>query len=478
VKVAPAAGQATGAEDQVTHFQRDGSAGTGAPAARSGLLAWAALLLVVSVVFGGASRENPLRLMSVELASLPLAFVSLRRIIGQGAWRGHALELFLVGVIIAIPLLQLAPLPPGVWSALPGRGPVLAALDAAALGRPWLPISLAPHDTLKAALALVAPAAMFLAALQLTAGEAQLMAKGWIVLAVVGLGLGVGQLIAPQGGAAWLYATTNYGSMVGFFANRNHEASFLLVLTPFAAALAGAATVRAGRPAAWLWGLFILLAIVGLGVVRSRAGLILAAPAIAGSLALLWTTSRAGPSWRTTAAVAGMAALAVGAVALFALTPILQRFAPQAEPYSRFVAWPYVERAAIAHLPLGAGIGAFDAVYRSVEPLGLVSTIYFNHAHNDYLELWLEAGWVGAAVFVAFAAWFAWATWAAWRGGSALARASSIAVLLILAHSLVDYPLRTETLAVLFAFCCGTLAQSRHAIDRASPAAPGGGSWR
>ena len=39
-----------------------------------------------------------------------------------------------------------------------------------------------------------------------------------------------------------------------------------------------------------------------------------------------------------------------------------------------------------------------------------------------------------------------------------LAQASSAAIFLLMAQSVVDYPLRTETLAVLFAFCCGGLA--------------------
>jgi mannose/fructose/N-acetylgalactosamine-specific phosphotransferase system component IIC len=75
------------------------------------------------------------------------------------------------------------------------------------------------------------------------------------------------------------------------------------------------------------------------------------------------------------------------------------------------------------------------------------------------LELWLETGWIGAAIVLVFLAWFASAALRAWRTGSDVARAASVAILLLMAESAVDYPLRTETLAVLFAFCCGTLAQ-------------------
>jgi len=447
-----------------------------APAGRSGLFVWAILLLVVSVVFGGASRENPLRLALVEVASLPLLGLALRRMAVSGAWRGRIWVLALLAVAVAIPLAQLIPLPPDLWARLPGRSLARAALDAAGAGRPWLPLSLAPQETLGAVLALAPPAAMFLAAVQLSADEARRMAGAWMALAVVGLGLGIAQLITPQGGPAWLYATTNYGSLVGFFANRNHEAAFLLVLIPFAASFTLAVRARDffAHPSAWLSGLFVLLAIVGLGVVRSRAGVLLAAPAIAGSLALVLTGPRSAPRWRTLGGLGAVAAAAIGAVALFGLAPIVQRFAPQADAYSRFEAWPFVEKAATAYLPFGAGLGAFDRVYRAVEPLKLVTPIYFNHAHNDWLEIWVETGWIGAAALAVFLAWFLVAAWRAWARrdpGGQLARAASIAVFLLLAHSLVDYPLRTTTLSVFFAFCCALLAAPRAAGPRPAAAA-------
>src|SRR5271156_191024 len=46
-------------------------------------------------------------------------------------------------------------------------------------------------------------------------------------------------------------------------------------------------------------------------------------------------------------------------------------------------------------------------------------------------------------------------------GGGGMAAACTLLVALLLAHSTVDYPLRTETLAVLFAFACATLAAWR-----------------
>jgi len=204
-------------------------------------------------------------------------------------------------------------------------------------------------------------------------------------------------------------------------------------------------------------------------VIRSRAGVILAGPAVLAALAVAWSGG-GRRRWTPVAGLGAAALVAMAAVSVFALPPILDRFAPQATEELRFEAWPHVARAARSFLPIGSGLGSFDRVFEAVEPLSLVAPTYFNHAHNEYLELWLETGWVGAAIFALFIAWFGVAAWRAWTLGDPMARAASAAILLLLGQSFVDYPLRTETLAVFFAFCCSQLATAgrRQAAPRRS----------
>jgi O-antigen ligase len=430
--------------------------------------ALAALLIIAAAVFGGASREDPLRLAAVELCALPLTALAIRRTtFGEAGEIGATgFPLTLLAMIVAVPLLQLIPLPPSVWTVLPGQAPRAEGLRLARFPTPWLPLSLSPGDTGRAALALIPPTAMFLATLSLGAAERRRLAWLWIALAVAGLAVGLGQVATPSGGPAYPYRTTNLGSLVGLFANRNHEAGFLLALLPFAAALALPAAPGEHRRAGarglgatpWMAWPFMLVSIVALGVIRSRAGLILAAPATLAAVAVAWRgRGRRLGGWPMVviAAAIGLAALAV---ALFGLDPILSRFDSHAPTELRFGAWPHVIAAARSFLPLGSGLGSFDRVFEAVEPLSLVGPTYFNHAHNDYLELWLETGWTGAAILAPFLVWFIHATWRAWRLGPPLAQASGAAIALLMAQSVVDYPLRTETLAVLFAFCCGVLA--------------------
>ena len=415
------------------------------------------MLVGIAVLLGGASRENPVRLGLVELTALPLAAFAVRRMILGGAPRGAGFALVLLAGLCLIPIIQSLPLPPDLWTRLPGQAPRLEALDLAGLAPGWAPLSLTPGLTLSALAALLPPVAMFLTVLQLRLDDRRRLVAVWLVLGLAGLLLGMVQLAEPGGGPAYLYATTNLGSLVGFFANRNHQAGFLLATLPLAAAVARADGRRALGVRGGLAALYLAVAVVGIGVVSSRAGVILAVPTLAASLAILWTGG--DRPWRAAAGFAAISLAAVGGVLLFALTPLLDRFVGQTTGEFRLEAWPYVLKAAQQNLPFGAGLGSFDRVFRAVEPLRLVAPAYFNHAHNDYLELWLETGWMGATLIVVFLVWLAAATWRAWRGSDALARGASIAVLVLLAHSLVDYPLRTETLACLFAFCCAALVR-------------------
>ncbi len=428
------------------------------------LIVLTAVLIIAAALLGGANRGAPLRLALVELISLPVAVLAILRLArGEAAipTRRAVWPLVLLGLIVALPLLQLIPLPPAIWTRLPGLGPRLEAVTLAGLPVPWAPISLTPDETGRMALALAPPSAMVLAMLALGQAPARRLTALWLALAAAGLVLGVGQMAAPQGGPAYLFAVTNVGSLVGLFANRNHEAAFLLALLPFAAALAASGRTSRRGLTPWLAGLFIVIAVVALGVIRSRAGVVLAGPSLAAALLILGLGARGNGSWRPAAFLASALIVALAAVATFSLAPVLERFAPQANAELRFEAWPYVIAAARAHQPLGAGLGSFDRVFQAVEPLNLVVPSYFNHAHNEVLELWLETGWAGVALMAAFLIWFLRASFDAWRSSSSLTRAASAATLLLLAASMTDYPLRTETLAVLLAFCCGLLAGRR-----------------
>jgi len=284
--------------------------------------------------------------------------------------------------------------------------------------------------------------------------------------AIIAILLGGAQL-ASGGERLYPWETTSAGSVNGFFANRNHLASYVLIALPFAVVL-GAATLRRGdrRPVGlWAGALFAGLAVVALAAIRSRFGIVLFVPVMLASLLAAWIAAGRGRPGAGLLVFLGATAAAMTAVAVLALPPILARFDTQGAPEDRFERWPLVAEAAETYLPLGSGIGSFDAVYRSVEPIHELDGSFFNQAHNDYLETWLEAGWIGAAVIIGFMIWYFRRCWSAWRARPArerdLQRAASIGIGVLLIHSFGDYPLRTATLAVVFALCCGLLELSR-----------------
>lgn len=418
-------------------------------------------LLAFSFAFGGATQGHALRLALVELAALPLLVLALGRLAQERKWVEHRLALGVLAAIVAIPLVQSIPLPPTVWTGLPGRDQMVLALELSGQEPGWVPLSLTPDRTWNSALALAPPAALFLAVLLLSHTQRQRLIQFCIAATLAGILLGMAQL--TSGGDRlhpWSWTAAN--SVTGFFANRNHLASSLLVALPFAIVL-GATTLRRRdreMKALWFGALFAGLVVVALAAIRSRAGITLFAPAMLASLLAAWIAAgrnRPGPGLLV---LVGSTAAALTAVAVLALPPILARFDRDTAEV-RFERWPLIAEAAQSYLPLGSGMGSFDAIYRSVEPLEELDSSFFNQAHNEYLEIWLEAGWLGVGVILAFLVWYARRSWAAWRAPpsreSDLQRAASIGIGVLLVHSSVDYPLRTVTLAVVFALCCGML---------------------
>lgn len=421
----------------------------------------AAVLLALSFAFGGASQGHALRLALVELAALPLLVLAASRLIETGAWREHRFALALLAALVALPLIQLIPLPPAVWTALPGRDQLALALQLAGIEPGWAPLSMAPDRTWGSALALTPPVALFLAVLSLSRTQRDRLIQICFAAGLVEILLSAAQF--ASGGDQLFVWDVAAGSVRGLFANRNHLASSLLVILPFAIIL-GAATLRQRdrqTSALWFGALFAGLVVVALAAIRSRAGITLFAPVMVVSLLAAWIGAGRGRPRPGLLVLVGAVGAALTAVAVLALPPVLARFDTQGAPETRFERWPLVAETAQTYLPLGTGLGSFDAVYRSVEPLEELDGSFFNQAHNEYLETWLETGWLGIGLILAFLVWFGRRSWTAWKAPPSregdLQRAASIGIGVLLLHSIADYPLRTITLAVLFALCCGLL---------------------
>lgn len=440
------------------------------------LLAFGATaLLVLSILIGGAAPPRPLFLAALELIGLAVLALAVLRLGATGEWRTHCWALLLAAAVVSVPLIQLIPLPSSLWAQLPGREE--AALAPALAGAPagWTALSLTPDRTWATALALLPALGIFVACLTLEARARFNLAVLVLVGAAVSILLGALQL-ASGDNTFHLDDRTADGAVSGFFVNRNHLAALILMSLPFAAALASPTRRGPVSPRALRWGcaLFGLLAVIALAAIRSRAGIVLLAPAMLLGLLIILRSGEARQSlralrlWLIGGIGAGLAVLAFG------LSPLMARF-ETASGAGRFDRWPLVLETAGRYQPIGSGLGSFDPVYRSVEPVAELDATYFNHAHNDFLELWLETGWLGAAVLVFAVAWAAPRWLRSWRTidgvrGDPLARAAGAGLVLMALHSVVDFPIRSTTILVVAALCLGLIAAAEPQRPKAGKA--------
>jgi O-antigen ligase len=380
-----------------------------------------------------------------------------------------------LAVILALGLLliaiQLIPLPPAVWVSLPGRAFVAEGFRLLEIDQPWLPISLTPYDTASTALTLLPPLAV-LCAMLLTG----VYRSRWIAVTMLGVSFGAVLLGSLQVGSPdpsnspwYFYRRTNHGFATGFFANSNHLAAFLVVCVPILFALVqdlreGArksAKERKTGPA-----ILLLLAasaavlLLGVALGGSLAVLLLGPPVLIVSTSLLFPKRK-----KLRRILCGSATLvAVGMLAI-QFTPLHERFATGTSTSIsvRQTMWSQTIEAIPDYMPLGSGVGSFRKLYPRYEDPASISQEFVSHAHNDYLEIALEAGLPGVAVLIAFIIWWASRARTIWQMPSPdpYAQAATIATAALLFHSFVEYPLRTAALSAVMAALLAVMARPR-----------------
>lgn len=417
--------------------------------ARSPLFLPVAIVLSVWVIFGGAAPESLLLFSMLALSGSALLLFLLWR--GDGSsWRSLSWPArAMVAVFCLIPLVQLIPLPPAMWQALPGRELAVDTLGVAGFADRWHPLTLAVAPTFRTLLVLVWLAALLLAALQLTSGELRRIFGLLLMLGLLNVAIGVVQVVSNN---ALLVFHDGFAGrfLTGLFANKNHAGLFIALtfLFGYGALYAKHGWDRRHLAMVMSIGLVLLIALVA---TFSRAGLVLGLAAIA-FLVVLSAGDRLGRGMRVLLVAAPV--VAAGLFAVISSTDVASRAMARfggVETDLRWSIWnwsaPLVER----YFPVGSGIGSFPAIYPSHEQLEWVFPSYVNHVHNDYLEQVIETGLAApiAWLLVVVALWrpirLAWAERATQAGRLALMGAA--ALFLIAVHSAIDYPLRRPAVA-------------------------------
>lgn len=420
-----------------------------------------AALLALALAVGGAGVAHPLLQMLLGLGAIGAAayFAFTDR-----SWQFDRLRRFalaLLALIVALPLLQLIPLPPVLWHALPGRELPLQ-IDNALGWSMWRPLTLDVEATIRSFLTLLPAAIIFIGCLFLPTGRLERLL--WLVLAFALFNSAIGLVQFVTAGRATPYPSAHSGFPIGLFVNRNHHAALLLVAIPMAAAL-GAIQLARGKPRLPIvvtsLSAMIVFALVILGT-TSRMALALLPVALAAGL---FTLFRARAGWRLALpSILGLAAVMLMVFASGGMNRTLARFSSLED--SRFNYWTDIDWTLDRFGLPGSGFGTFIPVYQMAESLEGLTPAVVNHAHNDYLEILLEGGVMGGALALLFIALLGVAAFKLTRARQSperavMAVAAAAGIALLLLFSVVDYPLRMPALAAIFALCCALLLPTR-----------------
>ncbi|MER9901997.1 O-antigen ligase family protein [Mesorhizobium sp. M0130] len=385
-------------------------------------------MLFVSMLIGGGTASGLYTDTLIELAAIVSAAVVFSQASGQRISRS-VLWLFVCAVVLFF--LQIIPLPAAIFSGL---------RPAALLGNPWIGetryrfISVGVGRTVEAAFYFLATATFFLAMLRLRAEQVSALLP-FFFMGVICNGL-AGAIQYSLSDSIAIEGLLPFTINAGLFANVNHFSALLFISPPF--------VVYYGLFRGHLWsgslGLAALLLL--LLAAGSRAGVLIGLAITIMSIVFLSARNRAS-GFSILAMFIGLSIYTMGAWTKLdaeGLDPAFGR-----GEFARTTIEGIKD-----NWTTGVGFGNFQKVYPIYEKEGMIYSKYVNHAHNDYLELALEGGIPAVVLVIGYLVLLFAALGRVRR--DPFQKAAFLSVSFLLIHSLVDYPLRTEALAMTFAY--------------------------
>lgn len=386
-------------------------------------------VLFISLLIGGGTASGLYTDTLVEVAAIVAAATVFSQTSGQRV--PHSV-LWLLVFAVALVILQIVPLPAAIFSRL---RPELLLADSGLVGETRFRfVSLGVGRTVECLLYLVALAAFFLSVLRLRVEQVHALLP-FFFMGVICNGL-AGAIQYSLSDDIAIEGLLPFTINAGLFANQNHFAALLFVSIPFVVYYG----LFRGHLLSGSLGLVTLLLL--LLAAGSRAGVLIGLAITV--LSIVFLSARSGVSRLSILAVfIGLSVYTIGAWTKIEAEVIDPAFGRG--EFARTTIEGIKE-----NWPTGVGFGNFQKAYQIYEKEGMIYSKYVNHAHNEYLEIAFEGG-LTAILLMVFYLILLFAAFTKVRRDP-LQKAAFLSVSFLLIHSLVDYPLRTEALAMTFAF--------------------------
>jgi len=272
------------------------------------------------------------------------------------------------------------------------------------------------------------------------------------------------QGIAPNNKLYWIWPLEQGGLIYGPYVNHNHYAGLMEMLTPFPLVLALSRHTEGNRK------------LVVAGIAALMAGTIFLSGSRGGMLAfgaqvlVLTVLLRKRGDWKQPVALGVFLAVMIGFLIWLGGNELTRRLASiQSEARQELTGGVRmtIDRDCLRMLwekpILGWGLGTFPVVYPRFR--SFYTSFFVNEAHNDYLQLLVEAGIVGFGIAV----WFLVVTfrgaatklenWTETANGT-LTVAALLGCIGILVHSFLDFNLQIPANAALFYVLCAVAASA------------------
>jgi O-antigen ligase len=315
--------------------------------------------------------------------------------------------------------------------------------------------------------------------------QAITMRKLWLGVALAQAVFGITQL---SGVEALFFGFNTSEPVIGTFASKNTYANLLVMAIPLAVFQfmdAFADRRDRSRKALWGWGMTIFVLVVTVMLTTSRTGIATGLLVLLLSVALLRPAGgeggRSGGLWWWVG-FAGLIVVVLMAGGLeWAARFDADRLSSDAD--FRGLMRAATAQGAQAYLPLGTGLGSYAWVSSAIQPPE-TGRYWMDLAHNDYTQLLMDTGVLGAALLVLVFSLYFRRWWGllrsprkpgeTWPRQQRAAMACGIGLLAFALHAWVDYPFHIPANAMMAATLFGLMLRCERSDAEALKGRPRG----